>query len=99
MTADKQDDFIEKLTDSVTQAQTFSSTAKIIIGDFNAGNIFLDMQTHGRRTVTVFDTKLKDTLDGLNLTQIINPRPAGGAQRAPPCGFSQIAPEVLGISL
>ena len=26
-----------------------------------------------------------------------NPRPAGGGQRAP-CGFSQIAPEVLGIS-
>ena len=25
--------------------------------------------------------------------------PLGGAQRAPPCGFSQIAPEVLGISL
>ena len=23
----------------------------------------------------------------------------GGAQRAPPCGFSQIAPEVLGVSL
>ena len=40
MTADKQDDFIEKLTDSVTQAQTFSPTAIIIIGDFNAGNIF-----------------------------------------------------------
>ena len=72
MTADKQDDFIDKLTDSVTQAQTFSPTAIIIIGDFNAGNIFLDMQTHGRRTVTAFDTKLKDTLDGLNLTQIIN---------------------------
>ena len=30
------------------------------------------MQTHGRRTVTAFNTKLKDTLDGLNLTQIIN---------------------------
>ena len=29
-----------------------------------------------------------------------NPRSAGGgAQRAPPCGFSQIAPEVLRISL
>ena len=30
----------------------------------------------------------------------IIPRPAGGGgQRAPPCGFSQIAPEVLEISL
>ena len=29
----------------------------------------------------------------------INPRPAGGGGKGPPCGFSQIAPEVLGISL
>ena len=29
----------------------------------------------------------------------INPRPAGGGAKGPPCGFSQIAPEVLGISL
>ena len=28
-----------------------------------------------------------------------NPRPAGGGGKGPPCGFSQIAPEVLGISL
>ena len=28
-----------------------------------------------------------------------NPRPAGGGPKGPPCGFSQIAPEVLGISL
>ena len=28
----------------------------------------------------------------------INPRPAGGVKGSP-CGFSQIAPEVLGISL
>ena len=28
----------------------------------------------------------------------VNPRPAGGA-KGPPCGFSQIAPKVLGISL
>ena len=28
----------------------------------------------------------------------VNPRPAGGP-KGPPCGFSQIAPEVLGISL
>ena len=30
----------------------------------------------------------------------VNPRPAGGGgPKGPPCGFSQIAPEVLGISL
>ena len=29
----------------------------------------------------------------------INPRPAGGGGKGPPCGFSQIAPEVLWISL
>ena len=28
-----------------------------------------------------------------------NPRPAGGGAQRAPCGFSQIAPEVLGISL
>ena len=29
----------------------------------------------------------------------LNPRPAGGGPKGPPSGFSQIAPEVLGISL
>ena len=72
MTADQQDDFIDKLTDSVTQAQTFSPTAIIVLGDFNAGNIFLDKQLYRQNTVTPFDVKLKDALDGLNLVQIID---------------------------
>ena len=29
----------------------------------------------------------------------VNPRPAGGGAKGPPCVFSQIGPEVLGISL
>ena len=33
--------------------------------------------------------------------EVVNPRPAGGGGggKGPPCGFSQIAPEVLGILL
>ena len=33
-----------------------------------------------------------------SIDRSLNPRPVGGGGR-PPCGFSQIAPEVLGISL
>ena len=35
-------------------------------------------------------------MEFLELT--FNPRPWGGGSKGPPCGFSQIAPEVLGIS-
>ena len=31
--------------------------------------------------------------------ETLNPRPAGGGAKGPPCGFSQVAPEVLGVSL
>ena len=34
-----------------------------------------------------------------NQHNVVNPRPAGGGAQRAPCGFSQIAPEVLEISL
>ena len=71
-TTEQQHDLIDKFTDSVARAQTFSPTAIIILGDFNAGNIFLDSDLYRHKTVTAFDLKLKDAMDGLNLTQLID---------------------------
>ena len=68
----RQQDFIHRLTESTTMAQTFSPTSIIILGDINVGNIFLNMPTNNNSGITSFDVRLKDATDTLDLTQLID---------------------------
>ena len=71
LTADRLSDFLDRFTDSVTAAQSFSLTSILVLGDMNAGNIFLESQHTMHSNITTFDIKLKDTIETLNLTQLI----------------------------
>ena len=71
ISAQRQADFIDRLTESMTIAQTYSPTSIIVLGDMNVGNIFLQT-TSGSSGVTPFDIQLKEAMDVLDLTQLIN---------------------------
>ena len=59
----------------------------------------INKKVAGIESITLIKLGAVESTD-FDMHVFVNPRPAGGgAQRAPPCGFSQIAPEVLGISL
>ena len=58
LTSERLEQFINRFTDSVCLAQTYSPTTIIITGDFNAGNIFLEDQSENHSGITHFDTKL-----------------------------------------
>ena len=70
LTHDRLENFLDNFTDSILSAQRFFPATIIILGDFNAGNTYLasDVPHSG---VTPFDTRLKDTIESLNLTQLI----------------------------
>ena len=71
LNADRLSDFLDRFTDSVTAAQSFSPTSILVLGDMNAGNIFLENQHTMHSGITSFDIKLKDTIETLNMTQLI----------------------------
>ena len=66
-------DFLDKFTDSIAQAQTHNPSSIIILGDFNVGNIFLNGKYTQRHSgLTPFDLLFKETLTGLGLVQLID---------------------------
>ena len=70
LTQDRLDNFIDNLTDCITVAQRYSPDTIIILGDFNAGNIYLDDNVTDRGTSS-FDIRLKDAMETLYMTQLI----------------------------
>ena len=70
-TAERLQVFIDNLTESASQATIQNSTATLILGDFNTGNIYLDQQYDRHSGITHFDHTLKDVAEMLNLQQII----------------------------
>ena len=71
LTADRLSDFLDRLTDSVTAAQSYPPTSMLVLGDMNAGNIFLGNQYTMHSGITNFDIRLRDTIETLNMTQLI----------------------------
>ena len=63
--------FLDKLTDCVTQAQTYTPSEIIILGDFNLGNVYLKPEHINHSGISNFDILFQDTMYGLNLTQLI----------------------------
>ena len=70
LTTDRLSIFIDRLTESVTQAQIYTPTVIALLGDLNTGNIYLD-NTYQHSGITTFDTQLRETADTLDLHQLI----------------------------
>lgn len=72
-TVERQNEFIDRLTESTTRAQIFMAKSIILLGDMNVGNIFLnDNLLTNSSGITPFDMRLKDASDALELTQLVN---------------------------
>ena len=80
--AERQTEFLDKLTESATNALTYSPNSVIILGDINVGNIYLKRLLPNSGN-TPFDIRLKETTDALQLTQLIDEptRPDSGNLR------------------
>ena len=71
--ADRLQNFLNTFTESYCRAQTHLPTAIISLGDFNAGNIYLADQSGIQHSgITSFDQKLRETMQMLDLNQIID---------------------------
>ena len=64
--------FINKLTESISLAQTYSPDNIIILGDFNAGNTFLDPKFLNHSPLTPYEITLHDEILAYNFDQLIN---------------------------
>ena len=69
--AERQTEFLDKLTDSATLALTYSPKSVFILGDINVGNIFLKHPILNSG-ISPFDIRLKETSESLELTQLID---------------------------
>ena len=70
LTTTRLDNFLDNFSESVSAAHVHNPTSIIILGDFNAGNIYLpNMYNHSG--ITLFDNKLKNIADSLELEQLI----------------------------
>lgn len=65
-------EFIDRMTESISLAQTYSPTAIMILGDFNTGNIYLDQTKYKHSGITTFDHQLNNAAKMLELEQIIS---------------------------
>ena len=72
LSTDRLNDFTDRLSDSISAAQCFSPTSIMILGDFNSGNVYLDSKYSVNSGTTLFDMRLKDCLETLNMTQLID---------------------------
>ena len=65
--------FLDALSESISLAQTYNPTSILILGDFNAGNNFLaNPLSINHSTISPFETNLKETIQSLNLIQLID---------------------------
>ena len=70
--AERLEEFLENFTESVFRAQKYNPSVIIIIGDFNAGNVYLEKTPTSHSPITNFEKQLKETAESLSLTQLIN---------------------------
>lgn len=70
--SEKQNEFLDYLTDSVSEAQKYMPDLIAVAGDFNAGNCWLPARAPRHSPVTPFETALKNTTETIALTQVIN---------------------------
>ena len=71
LTSAQHNDFLQKLNDSVANAQRLSTDCIIILGDLNAGSNFLAPQFTNHSPITSFENKLKDEIISFDMHQLI----------------------------
>ena len=62
----------EKLNESLALAQTYSPDSIIMLGDFNAGNTYLDSKLKNHSTILPYEILLRDTFWVSNMEQLFN---------------------------
>ena len=72
LSTDRLQTFLDTFTEAYCRAQSYSSTAIISLGDFNSGNIYLNHTGIRHSGITPFDQKLKETMQMLDFSQIID---------------------------
>ena len=65
------DDFLESLAESVALAQSFNPAMILTLGDFNAGNNYLNAKFKNRSGISLFDRQLNGMTSSLDLSQLI----------------------------
>ena len=63
--------FLNKLTDSISLAQAYAPHNIFILGDFNAGNTFLETKFTNHSPLMPFESALHDEILACDLQQII----------------------------
>ena len=71
-TQEKLNEFIDSLAESVALAKTFDPAIIVILGDFYAGNNYLDSKYQNHSGITFFDRQLNDITSSLDLIQLID---------------------------
>lgn len=71
-TAQEQLDFCDQLKDSVLKAQVLAASCIVLVGDLNAGNIFISNPSSPHSGISAFDRLLFDTYAELDMHQIIH---------------------------
>ena len=64
-------DLIDKLNEGIALAQTYSPDNIILLGDFNAGNTYLDPTIPNHSAITPYEIMLQDQFFASNLKQLI----------------------------
>ena len=64
--------FLNRMTESISLAQTYSPDNIILLGDFNAGNTFLDPKFLNHSPLTPYEIALNEEIVAHNLEQLIN---------------------------
>ena len=70
--AERLQTFLDLFTEANCMAKTQTPTSVITLGDFNAGNIYLNHNFNRHSGITPFDYKLRQTSDTLDLNQLID---------------------------
>ena len=68
---EKQDAFLEYMTDSIAATQKYNPDIRILAGDVNGGNCWLPQGSAHHSPISSFERKLKSTTEALSLTQLI----------------------------
>ena len=68
---ERQDNFLDYLTEGIARTQKYNPEIRIVAGDVNGGNCWLPLGSPQHSPIAPFETKLKSTAETLSLTQLI----------------------------
>ena len=69
---EKQDNFLDYMTDCIVATQSYNPDILIVAGDVNGGNCWLAPESPHHSPVSPFEMKLKSVVETLSLTQLID---------------------------